>query len=452
MTISTTVACNLTTCAQEAYQIAQEAYFYFYPLALMEVTRKQCTNLENGKRPGFGPANTFAHIRAYPPADFKTVVRPNFDTLYSSAWLDLSKEPQVVSIPDSEGRYYLLPMLDMWSDVFAVPGWRTTGTAAQVYVIVPPDWKGTTPSGIATIQAPTTWVWIIGRTKTDGPDDYAAVHKFQDGMSITPLSAWGKKAEQVPFKSDEKVDMQTPPMHQVDAMPAKEFFQFVTNVLKQHKSHVTDWSLVERIKRIGVSADSEFDVSKLSAEVKAAVEKGTVDALRTMQEKTSILGRHANGWIVNTDSIGVYGNSYLKRAMVAMIGLGANQPEDAIYPLNFADADGKPLDGNNNYVLHFEKDELPPVSGFWSLTMYDKAGFQSANSLNRFAISSWMPLKKNADGSLDLYLQNASPGADKESNWLPAPKEELGVTLRLYAPKLEVLDGTWNPPAIRKVK
>lgn len=452
MTISTAMTCNLTTCAQEAYQIAQEAYFYFYPLALMEVTRKQCTNLENGKRPGFGPPNTFAHIRQYPPADFKTVVRPNFDTLYSSAWLDLSQEPQVVSIPDSEGRYYLMPMLDMWSDVFAVPGWRTTGTAAQVYVIVPPDWKGTTPSGIATIQAPTSWVWIIGRTKTDGPDDYAAVHKFQDGLSITPLSAWGKKAEPVAFKADATVDMKTPPMHQVDAMPAKEFFGLVTKVLKQHKPHVTDWSLIERIKRIGLSADGEFDISKLSAEVKAAVEKGTVDALRTMQQKTSILGRLANGWVVNTDSIGVYGNSYLKRAMIAMIGLGANQPEDAVYPLNIADADGKPLDGNNNYVLHFEKDELPPVNGFWSVTMYDKAGFQAANSLDRFAISSWMPLKKNADGSLDLYLQNANPGADKESNWLPAPKEELGVTLRLYAPKLEVLDGSWSPPAIRKVK
>lgn len=452
MTISTAMTCNLTTCAQEAYQIAQEAYFYFYPLALMEVTRKQCTNLENGKRPGFGPPNTFAHIRQYPPADFKTVVRPNFDTLYSSAWLDLSQEPQVVSIPDSEGRYYLMPMLDMWSDVFAVPGWRTTGTAAQVYVIVPPDWKGTTPSGIATIQAPTSWVWIIGRTKTDGPDDYTAVHKFQDGLSITPLSAWGKKAEPVAFKADATVDMKTPPMHQVDAMPAKEFFGLVTKVLKQHKPHVTDWSLIERIKRIGLSADGEFDISKLSAEVKSAVEKGTVDALRTMQQKTSILGRLANGWVVNTDSIGVYGNSYLKRAMIAMIGLGANQPEDAVYPLNIADADGKPLDGNNNYVLHFEKDELPPVNGFWSVTMYDKAGFQAANSLDRFAISSWMPLKKNADGSLDLYLQNANPGADKESNWLPAPKEELGVTLRLYAPKLEVLDGSWSPPAIRKVK
>ncbi len=452
MTISTTVTCNVTTNAQEAYEIAKEAYFYFYSLALMEVTRRQCTNLESGKRPGFAPPNTFAHIREYPPADFKTVVRPNFDTLYSVAWLDLSKEPQVVSIPDSDGRYYLMPMLDMWSDVFAVPGWRTTGTAAQVYVIVPPNWKGTTPSGIATIQAPTSWVWVIGRTKTDGPDDYAAVHKFQDGMSIAPLSSWGKKFESAAFAPDSSVDMKTPPMHQVDAMAAKEFFEFAVSLLKKYGSHLSDWSLVERIKRIGLTSDAEFDMSKLSAEVRAAIEKGTVDALSTMQQKMSILGRPVNGWVVNTDSIGVYGNSYLKRAMVAMIGLGANQPEDAVYPLNFADADGKPLDGNNNYVLHFDKNELPPVNGFWSVTMYDKAGFQAANVLNRFAISSWMPLKKNADGSLDLYLQNGSPGADKESNWLPAPKEELGVTLRLYAPKLEVLDGSWNPPAIRKAK
>ena len=134
-----------------------------------------------------------------------------------------------------------------------------------------------------------------------------------------------------------------------------------------------------------------------------------------------------------------------------MVGLGANQPDDAIYPMNVVDADGKPLNGSNNYVLHFGKDEMPPVDGFWSVTMYDKDGFQAANELNRFALSSWMDLKKNADGSLDLYLQNSNPGADKESNWLPAPKTELGVTMRLYAPQLSALNGNWKPPAIKRV-
>ncbi len=156
---------------------------------------------------------------------------------------------------------------------------------------------------------------------------------------------------------------------------------------------------------------------------------------------------------MNTDTMGVYGDYYLKRAIIAMMGLGANQPEDAVYPLLFADADGKPLMGESRYVLHFAKDELPPAAAFWSVTMYDEAGFQVANPLNRFAIGDRDALKYNADGSLDLYIQNASPGTDKESNWLPAPaKGVLGVTMRLYAPKAAALDGRWNPPAVKRVQ
>jgi Uncharacterized conserved protein len=452
MTISITASpSQITTDATEAYAIAKEAYFYFYPLLLMEATRKQCINSEAGKIPGFAPPNTFSHIRAYPDADFRTVVRPNFDTLYSIAWLDLSQEPQVISIPDSENRYYLLPFLDMWTDVFAVPGWRTSGTTAQHYALIAPGWTGTISGGIEKIDAPTSWVWIIGRTKTDGPDDYASVHKFQDGLSVTPLSSFGKNRSPAAFKADPTVDMKTPPMAQVDSLTAENFFALASKLLKLHKPHITDWSIIQRIEKLGLSSDRDFDFSAFTPEVQKKLDRATVDALQTMKEKIKLLGRQVNGWTVNTDTIGVYGNSYLNRAMIALIGLGANQPNDAIYPLNNTDADGNPLDGKNNYVLHFDKTELPPVDAFWSVTMYDKEGFQSANSINRFAISSWMPLKTNADGSLDIYIQNDNPGADKEVNWLPAPKGELGVTLRLYAPKLQVLDGSWNPPAIRKV-
>jgi hypothetical protein len=171
-----------------------------------------------------------------------------------------------------------------------------------------------------------------------------------------------------------------------------------------------------------------------------------------MQDKIPTIARVTNGWAMNTDTMGVYGNYYLKRAIVALIGLGANQVDDAIYPFNISDADGKPVMAENKYVLHFEKDELPPVGAFWSLTMYDAEGFQAANPLNRFAIGDRDALKFNSDGSLDLYIQNESPGPDKESNWLPAPKSgKLGMTLRLYAPKPQVADGRWNPPAIKRV-
>ena len=193
---------RLTPNTEEAFQIGVEAYVYFYPLVLMDITRRQMTNIEPGKAAGGGPKNNFSHVRTFPPADFKTVVRPNFDTLYSSCWLDLTDEPLILSAPDTAGRYYLLPILDMWTDVFAVPGKRTSGTAAGDWAVVPPGWKGDLPDGVAKIQSPTPYAWIIGRTQTNGPADYDAVHNIQDGYRITPLSQWGKHPTAVPFDAD----------------------------------------------------------------------------------------------------------------------------------------------------------------------------------------------------------------------------------------------------------
>ena len=166
---------------------------------------------------------------------------------------------------------------------------------------------------------------------------------------------------------------------------------------------------------------------------------------------TRTLARVVDGWQMNTDTMGVYGNYYLKRAIIAEVGLGANLPEDAIYPINLGDQTGKPLDGANKYSLHFDKGSIPPASAFWSVTLYDSDGFQVANPLNRFAVSSWMPFKYGADGSLDLYFQNESPGADKEANWLPAPNGPFNLTMRLYAPKSDALTGKWNPPPVMRV-
>lgn len=437
----------------EAYEIGIEAYQYFYPLITMDVTRRVTINLPPGVKPGMGPMNMFHHLREFPPADFREVVRPNFDTLYSNAWLDLTRGPVIVSAPDTEERYYLLPMMDMWTDVFAVPGKRTSGTAAANFAVVPAGWKGKLPKGVERIESPTPYAWIIGRTQTNGPKDYAAVHKVQDGYKVTPLSQWGKKASTQKFTSDPTVDMKTPPLVQVNTMPAAKYFSYGVELMKRNPPHITDWSQVARLKRIGIVPGKSFDLDKAPPAVKAGLERAAVDGLKQMQEKLSTLGRVVNGWLMNTDTMGVYGDYYLKRAMVAMVGLGANQPEDAIYPLCVSDAAGKPLDGENKYVLHFSKDELPPVEAFWSVTMYDAEGFQVANKLNRFAIGDRDELKYNPDGSLDLYLQHESPGGDKESNWLPAPaKGTLGVTMRLYAPKAQALDGRWNPPAIKKVK
>jgi hypothetical protein len=433
---------------QEAETIAQEAYVYLYPLITMDLSRRQLTNIEAGKMTGRGPANTFVNIRAFPDANFREVVRPNFDTLYSSAWLDLTKEPMVVSAPDTGGRYYLLPMLDMWTDVFAVPGKRTTGTTAANYAIVPPGWTGTLPSGVERINAPTPHVWIIGRTQTNGPKDYPAVHKIQDGFRIVPLSQWGKTSTPVTIRVDPSVDMKTPPKQQVDTMPAEKYFAYGAELMQINPPHLTDWSILARLKRIGLEP-GKFDPGKAD---QAALARGAKAGLKLMDDKAPTLARVVNGWQMNTDTMGVYGDYYLKRAIIAMAGLGANQPEDAIYPLAVSDVDGQPVTAENRYVLSFKKDELPPVDAFWSLTMYDAEGFQVANPINRFAIGDRDALKFNADGSLDLYIQHDNPGAEQESNWLPAPKSgALGLTMRLYAPRQNALDGRWNPPPLRRV-
>ena len=223
----------------------------------MDITRKQLTNVERAEGIS-APMNTFANIPAYPTADMKVVVRPNFDTLYSSGWLDLTKEPVVASVPDTGGRYYLFPMLDMWTDVFASPGWRTTGTQATNFLVTPPGWTGSVPDGMQQIKAPTPYVWIIGRTKTDGPPDYDAVHKIQAGYKITPLSRWGKTAEAVAGKIDPSVDMKTPPKVQVDTMSADRYFAYAAELLKLHPPHITDEPIVARMKRIGIEARQEF--------------------------------------------------------------------------------------------------------------------------------------------------------------------------------------------------
>lgn len=449
----TAVQAQSTLSQDDAKAIAANAYLYFYPLVTMDVTRKQLANLSAEESAYGGPANWFTNVRAYPAADARTVVRPNFDTLYSSAWLDLT-EPMVVSVPDTGGRYYLLPMLDMWTNVFASPGWRTTGTGAAHYLLTPPDWNaaGTTiPEGLLHIEAPTPHVWIIGRTKTDGPADYDAVHKIQDGYIVTPLSRWGQTPEEPAQEIDRSVDVKTPPKTQVDTMAAADYFAYAAELLKENPPQPTDQPILAQLQRLGFERGKSFTLANAEPIARAAFEAAPAAAQAMMAYQTPRLARVVDGWVMNTDTMGVYGTYYLKRAIVTQVGLGANLVEDAIYPLNVGDSEGRPLDGASDYVLHFEAAELPPANAFWSVTLYDNDGFQVANQLDRFALSSWMPFAINADGSLDLYIQYESPGGAKEANWLPAPAGPFNLTMRLYAPKAAALTGRWTPPAVSKV-
>ncbi|MGW6118513.1 DUF1254 domain-containing protein [Nocardia sp. NPDC055165] len=424
--------------------LSYEAYVYLYSLVTMDVTREQQTNSPADSTPGFGPPNQFHHIHEFPDVHFRAVVRPNFDTLYSSAWLDLTRGPVQIHVPDSGDRYYMLPMLDAWTDVFANPGKRTTGTGELDFVVVGPGYTGDLPADLPVIHAPTHHVWVIGRTQTNGPADYVAVNKFQAGLEITELAAPG------PFVADPSSASETEPLRQVNAMSSTEFFVRAAAALQVDPPHSTDFSQLARIARLGIVPGRDFDATRFSTDELADIEAGAQAARAAVMAAPKKLAPPVNGWISVLADIGVYGNDYFRRSAVTLAGLGANPPEDAIYPLLAADADGRALDGDTDYVIHFDAGELPPAAAFWSVTMYDDEGFQAPNELDRFAIGDRDALVQNSDGSLDIYISHTNPGPERESNWLPAPSGPLGITMRLYAPRTEALNGTWAPPPVRR--
>ncbi|MDD7939119.1 DUF1254 domain-containing protein [Actinomycetospora lutea] len=431
----------------EVRNVAAEAYAYLYPLVTMDVTRMQLTDTSTPAT-GHTTPNTITHLREFPSAEFRTVVAPNFDTLYSSAWIDLADGPLLLEVPDSGGRYYLLPMLDMWTDVFAAPGWRTTGTEASRFVIAPPGWTGQAPDGAQVLRATTSVAWMIGRTQTNGPADYAAVNAFQDGLVLTALDGTPPTTRVRPSVAPAGLDLAHEPLAVVNGLEGVEFFTYAARLLAVHPPHATDFSVLARMAAIGIVPGEEFDAAAHDPDRIAAIDEGAKAALELQHAAVARLGRIVNGWTMNTETMGVYGNDYLKRAIITMIGLGANAAEDAVYPMALADADGAPIVGEKDYVQHFAAEELPPVKAFWSVTMYDDDGFQAPNALDRFALGDRDPLHRNPDGSIDLYYGPTDPGGERTANWLPAPAGPLRIMLRLYAPGPTVLDGTWAPPPV----
>lgn len=440
-------------CAQisdsEAEEIGTEAYIFGYPLITMDMTKAIMTNVEVPSEM-HAPMGQFLNARVYPDASFKDVTAPNADTLYSSAWLDLSKEPYILHVPDEEGRYYLMPMLDGWTDVFASPGTRTTGTKAGDFAVTGPNWKGKLPEGVKELKSPTNLVWILGRTYSTGtPEDYKAVHEIQDKYTLTPLSSWGNPYTPPKGKVDANIDMKTPVRDQVNQLGAEHYFKKLAELLKNNPPSAEDAPILAKLAKIGIVPGKEFDLNKLDFAIASALKRAPKNGLEKIMAHETKAGKNINGWIV-TKETGKYGTDYLQRAFVAAIGLGANLPQDAIYPVGKVDRDGNPLNGANRYILHFAKGQTPPVKGFWSLTMYDDQYFFVRNPLNRYSLSPRNNLKYNDDGSLDLYVQNESPGADKEANWLPSPKGNFILMFRFYWPEEAIINETWQPPVIQK--
>lgn len=440
---------------EEALSIATDTYIYGYPLVTMDMTRKQFTNVAVADDE-HAPMGQILKLRTYPAVDNHTVTAPNADTLYTTAWFDVSREPWILSVPDMGDRYYLLPLLDGWTDVFQVPGKRTTGGKAQKYAITGPGWSGKLPDDVTEYKSPTGMVWLLGRIYCSGtPEDYKAVHALQDKFELVPLSSYGKTYTPVPNTVDDSQDMKTAVRDQVDHIEIYDYFNYLAKLMKTNPPAAADAPLVARMAKIGLVPGQDFDRSKLDAFDKEAIKAVPKAAQLKIMEYFKHAAEPVNGWTYITNNIGVYGTDYIQRALVTAIGLGANRPQDAIYPTSQKDAEGKEYDGNKHYVMHFEKGQMPPAEGFWSLTMYDKDYFFVPNPLNRYTLSSRNKFVTNADGSVDLYLQADSPGKAKEANWLPAPKAAFIPMLRLYWPKEtppSLIGGTWKPPAISLAK
>jgi hypothetical protein len=463
--LTAALLCSATTSAQakenvfEAVPYGVEAYTYGYPLVTMEMTRRVMTNVvkPEGTR---APMGQFVRMREYPSAAFRDVTAPNADTLYTTAWIDVGKEPWVLTLPDARDRYYLFPMLDGWTDVFQVPGKRTTGTGPQTYAITGPGWRGKLPKGVKQYTSPTVIVWLLGRIYCTGtPEDYAAVHKLQDEVKLVPLSAYGKPYTPAPGKVDPSIDMKTAVREQVNALSVDEYFTLLAKLLKDNPPAAADKPMLKKMARLGIVPGKPFDSSKLGPVAKEAfsmVPRIANEKIMLWLKEGILAGdmKLQNGWVFTTKA-GTYGTNYIQRALITAIGLGANRPQDAVYPTSEGPSIFSKYSGEKKYVMHFNKGELPPAKGFWSLTMYDKDYFFVQNPINRQSISARENLKANADGSVDLYIQNESPGPDKESNWLPAPKDQFILMMRLYWPNDKapsIIDGTWKIPQVKVVE
>ncbi|TIU50226.1 MAG: DUF1254 domain-containing protein [Mesorhizobium sp.] len=438
------------------FGLAVEAYTYGYPLVTMEMTRRVITNVAKPKGTK-APMGNLIKVREYPNAQFRDVTAPNADTLYTTAFLDVGKEPWVVSLPDLQDRYALFPMLDGWTTVFDVPGKRTTGTGAQTFAVTGPGWEGTLPDGVKQYKSPTSIVWLLGRIYCTGtPEDYAAVHKVQDEVKLYPLSAHGKEWTPPPGKVDQSIDMKTAVRDQVNKMDAVEYFTLLAELMKTNPPTEADAPMVEKMAQIGIVPGQDFDKTKFNPAFATRVPQIAFDRIMLHFKFSDGDVKQINGWGFTTKT-GVYGTNYIQRALVTAIGLGANRPQDAIYPTSMkshGDLINRAYSGSDKYVLTFKKGLTPPVTGFWSVTMYDADYFFVDNPLNRYSISPRQPLKANDDGSIDLLIQNESPGADKEANWLPAPKGKFVLMMRTYWPNESdpsIIDGSWTIPPVKKV-
>ena len=420
-----------------------EAYVYGYPLLLMEATETALL-VQNRL-----PVNTLFNQQDPITAADTTVVRPNVNTLYSMAFLNLSKGPQVLTLPNTQGHYVLMQILDAYTNVIAAPGTTSTGSAPQEYVIVGPGWKGPLPSGATPIYSTTNLVWILGRTGLDPavPGDLAAVNALQAQYALNELVPTpGSKLETGSVFGLASLLKGSPPQI-VQSLTAQEYFQDLSQAMVLNPASKQDAAAIRHFATIGFVPGQPFAPNSAATAVLPIVPQLALNVIAAKEQK---LGTVENGWQMILHGIGTYGVKYLDRAAVADQGLGANLPSTAVYPTTSVDSSNTPLNGSNTYHIHFAANQIPPVSAFWSLTLYDAGGNLEANPQGVYTLSSYT-VQLNSNSSLDLYVGPTQPAGVNAANWLPSLPGAYNLTLRLYGPASSVLKGKWKPPLVNLV-
>jgi hypothetical protein len=446
---------------------AVAAYVYFYPLVVFGVSMEVLTNVAKPTwRRLSAPLNQFMSVRESDPANHG-VILPSTDTLYTLAWIDVAGDPLVFgapAIPDVSGtgrkRFMMYQFMDAWTNVYFSSGLRTNQINKANFVIVGPDFKGTLPDipDSVVVHATSNQSWLIVRTQVEGPDDFDNVHAIQDQYALTPLSMFGQSYTPPDGVVNPQIPASPGPSDQANSLNAEKFFvkaaQWFNKVPFSNADKITGIGKV--LEYFGIKHGQEFDYASLSVDKRLVLDI----AVKAVQREFSMIaanpasvGQVRNGWVIPNPRIGNFGTDYRFRTAVSYVGFGANLAVDGYYPLLVHDSKGLLLKGGKKYTITFAKGQLPPVGAFWSVTMYQDH-FLVPNGHNKYAVSSWMNPKINDDGSTTIYMQSTSPGADRETNWLPSSADATGALtplMRLYWPLPEALDSSWLPPSAVEV-
>ena len=431
----------------ETWALVREAYIYSFPLVLMDATLRVGTNIEeplNGK----APINQAGHARTLATAKFRQVVTPNVDTLYTQIFYDLSEDALVIKKPAAD-RFLNFQVMDAWSDTVAILGTGADTQDERIYLLTGPDFEDDVPEGMTRVEIPTAIGWILGRTVCYGPDDLENIYDIQSQMGVRTLSLWLSGEEQP--KGTYMPENDGTPIQMAITMGPKAFFDRVNVLLVQNPGYPEDAPVLEALSAIGVGPGLTFDPSILGED---AVERWKA----MLSGLTAELAESSDQFLVNNGSfrfmgepISRFGQEYDYRALVAIGGFGANPVDVAVYMKTGFDDAHEALNAENEYILHFEPDALPPheENGFWSITAYGDDDFLIDNPLDRYSISDRSEFVLNPDGSLDLYLQSDEP-AEGAANWLPVGNEGFHLFMRIYLPDTSVLDGSWKAPTLTK--